>query len=171
MVFEYTDAIAERLPAVVQETLGCHVRSVERLLSGQVTYAFRVEADDGPMLVKVFRYAHVPRRATATFVEEALTRAGIRPAATRHLDAPDRTSPHASPVGDGVGTPAGPHVGFGEVACVANLVQGAIERIDIQYYDQDTLNLMIGRPVGLQTQGIPMALGVMHFEFDGAELV
>ncbi|MGI8855023.1 MAG: aminoglycoside phosphotransferase family protein [Thermomicrobiales bacterium] len=105
MVFEYTDDIAQRLPAVVQETLGCHVRSVERLLSGQVTYAFHVEADDGPMLVKVFRYAHVPRRATATFVEEALARAGIRHAETRHFDATDRYFPHGFLVGEWVAGP------------------------------------------------------------------
>ena len=105
MVFEYTDEIAQRLPAVLHEALGCHVRSVERLLSGQVTYAFRVETDDGPMLVKVFRYAHVPRRETATFVEEALTRAGIRHAQTRFFDATDTYFPHGFLVGEWMSGP------------------------------------------------------------------
>jgi aminoglycoside phosphotransferase (APT) family kinase protein len=94
MVYEYTDEIAQRLPTVLHETLGCHVRSVERLLSGQVTYAFRVETDDRPLLVKVFRYAHVPRRATAPFVGEALARVGVRHAETRYFDENDAYFPH-----------------------------------------------------------------------------
>lgn len=102
MVFEYTDDIAQRLPAVLHEAVGCHVQSVERLLSGQVTYAFRVEADDGPMLVKVFRYAHVPRRETLTFVEETLARVGVRHAETRYFDGTDQYFPHGFLVGEWV---------------------------------------------------------------------
>jgi len=105
MVYEYTEDIAQRLPAVLHEVFGCHVRSVERLLSGQVTYAFRVEADDGSMLVKVFRYAHVPRRATTKFVEEALTRVGIRHAETRYFDATDTWFPHGFLVGEWITGP------------------------------------------------------------------
>lgn len=94
MVYEYTEDIAQRLPAVLHDALDCHVRSVERLLSGQVTYAFRVETDGGPLLVKVFRYASVPRRATAPFVGEALARVGVRHAETRYFDESDAYFPH-----------------------------------------------------------------------------
>ncbi|MDQ2785785.1 MAG: aminoglycoside phosphotransferase family protein [Chloroflexota bacterium] len=105
MTFEYTEEIAQRLPTVLHEALGCHVRSVERLLSGQVTYAFRVEADGGPMLVKVFRYAHVPRRETVTFVEETLARVGIRHAETRYFDATDAYFPHGFLIGEWITGP------------------------------------------------------------------
>jgi aminoglycoside phosphotransferase (APT) family kinase protein len=105
MVYEYTDEIAQRLPTVLHETLGCHVRSVERLLSGQVTYAFRVETDDRPLLVKVFRYAHVPRRATAPFVGEALARVGVRHAETRYFDENDAYFSHGFLVDEWIAGP------------------------------------------------------------------
>lgn len=105
MVFEYTEEIAQRLPTVLHDALGYQVRSVERLLSGQVTYAFRVEADGGPMLVKVFRYAHVPRRETAIFVREALARAGIRHAETRFFDATNTYFPRGFLVGEWITGP------------------------------------------------------------------
>jgi aminoglycoside phosphotransferase (APT) family kinase protein len=105
MVYEYTDEIAQRLPTVLHETLGCHVRSVERLLSGQVTYAFRVETDDRPLLVKVFRYAHVPRRATAPFVGEALARVGVRHAETRYFDESDAYFSHGFLVDEWIAGP------------------------------------------------------------------
>src|SRR6185437_8473401 len=105
MVYEYTDGIAQRLPTVLHEVLDCDVRSVERLLSGQVTYAFRVETDDGPLLVKVFRYASVPRRATAPFVGEALARVGVRHAETRYFDETDAYFPHGFLVDEWIAGP------------------------------------------------------------------
>lgn len=105
MIFEYSEEIPQRLPTALQETLGCHVTSVERLHSGQVTYAFRVETDNGPLLVKVFRYASVPRRETITFVEEALTPLGIRHATTRYFDASDTWFPHGFLIADWIAGP------------------------------------------------------------------
>jgi aminoglycoside phosphotransferase (APT) family kinase protein len=100
MIYEYTEEIPQRLPMVLHDVLGYHVRTVERLQTGQVTYAFRVETDDGPVLVKVFRYAHEPRRATITFVEESLGPLGVRIARTRHFDAADTYFPHGFLVAD-----------------------------------------------------------------------
>ena len=100
MVYEYREDIPQRLPAILHDTLDCHVRSVERLQTGQVTYAFRAETDGGPLLVKVFRYAHVPRRAATLFVEEALARVGVRHAETRYFDATDAYFPHGFLVGE-----------------------------------------------------------------------
>jgi aminoglycoside phosphotransferase (APT) family kinase protein len=102
MTFEYSEEIPQRLPTVLHRALGYHVTSVEWMRSGQVTYAFRAETDQGPVLVKVFRYAHVPRRATITFVEAALAPLGIPYARTRHFDASDNYFPHGFLVADWV---------------------------------------------------------------------
>lgn len=94
MVFEYTEKISKQIPRVLRDILGLKVKSISRVKDGEVNYNFRVNTDDEPVIMRVFRYEFWPREETLRLVEEKLEELGIKQSKIIHFDNSNKYFPN-----------------------------------------------------------------------------
>lgn len=89
MILEYSKSIPRKIPEVIRETMNLRVKSVKRLKGGEANYSFRVDTNDGLIIVRVFRYDSWPVEKNLRFVEKQLEVLGIRQSKIIHFDDSD----------------------------------------------------------------------------------
>ena len=78
MISEYSEKKSKQIPIALKEVLGLQVNSIKRLKGGEVNHSFRVDTNNGPVIVRVFGYKHWPKEESLRLIEKKLEELKIR---------------------------------------------------------------------------------------------
>jgi Ser/Thr protein kinase RdoA (MazF antagonist) len=72
-IFRYTPEIDQKVPQAVEEAVHTKVLSIQKLTHGEVNHVYKVETENGPVIIRIFRMKYWPGVIRVKHIEELLT--------------------------------------------------------------------------------------------------
>lgn len=100
MIWEYSEKKSKQIPIALKEVLGLQVNSIKRLKGGEVNHSFRVDTNNGPVIVRVFGYKHWPKEESLRLIEKKLEELKIRQSKIIYFNRSKKYFKHGFMVGE-----------------------------------------------------------------------
>ncbi len=86
MIYEYSSEIPPLIKEFFKSDLHTEVTNLERIISGEVNYSYKIETSKGVFHVRVFRYKGWPSKEKLYFIDRKLSEASIPHAEIIRID-------------------------------------------------------------------------------------
>jgi len=86
MIWEYSEKKSKQVSIALEQALGLQSNSIKRLKGGEVNHSFKVNTNNGPVIVRVFGYKHWPEEDKLRLIEKKLDELKIRQSKIIYFD-------------------------------------------------------------------------------------